>query len=109
MNLELFLDTIVNDQTCQSTLGAIKLPSVSYYGSIDFLSKTGDGLGFTIGKSSVTGLGRYKDTRLHGLGRKYTGSGDFEDGVFSEGRPAAMIFRWFDKKSQFTQCNYSGK
>lgn len=35
-NLELFVDNIINEQKYKSSLGAIKMPTLKYYGSINY-------------------------------------------------------------------------
>lgn len=107
-NLELFIDNIINEQKYKSNLGAIKLPTVNYYGSINFETKSGEGLGFTFIKSGVTSMGNYKSTQLNGLGRRFV-NGEIEDGIFTDGKLSGIVFRWNSKRDQYCKMDYSGK
>lgn len=98
----------MNDQKLKSNVGAIKLPTLTYYGSVDYKNKCGEGIGFTIVGSSLFSMGMYKDTQLHGLGRKLY-DGDVEDGIFNNGKLAGIIFKWSPKRAQYSKIDYSSR
>ena len=109
MSLPLFLDLMINQQTHKSTLGAIKFPSSTYYGSVNYMAKCGEGLGFVMSKGLLVSLGTYQNTQLHGLGRRLKHGEEMEDGVFGEGKPAGVVFRWNPKREQYGEYDYSSR
>lgn len=81
---------------------------MKYYGSINYDTKSGEGLGFTINRLKLSSIGFYKATQLNGLGRRFN-NGEIEDGIFTDGKLSNILFRINIKRNQYTKMDYSGK